>query len=301
MGSAGGPPGGLAGGLSPSATLELWALTTLSADIDNGAGDVSATFGRAELNMSWPVGGTNPGNAQVVSLIVGSQVASYDFSTGALVPPSAPPANADAPWDTLFGIDVSASYRAPIDERWGYIVGAGIESSFEAGADFGDTLTFGAFGALTYAISPELVIGGGAFVSSRLEDDVRVIPAPFIRWRASERISVTSGAGTGPTGPGVSVFYAIDEAWTAGLSVGFRSIAARLDDEGVAPGGVGRHEAIPVVASITWKASETIELTALAGMVLGQEFEVLDSDGNRLVNEDADAAPAFAVLAKIVF
>jgi hypothetical protein len=251
--------------------------------------------------MSFPVGGTNPGDARVVTFIAGSQVASYDFSSGAFLPPQVPPPSADAPWDTLYGVDLSVAYRAPIDERWGFIVGAGVESSFEAGADFGDTLTFGGFGAVTYAFSPELVVGGGAFVSTRLEDDARVIPAPFIRWQASERVSVTSGAGTGPTGPGVSVFYAIDEAWTAGVSVGFRSIAARLDDEGTAPGGVGRHQALPIVASITWKATQTIELTALVGMVVGQEYELLDAGGNVLLEDDAEAAPAFAVLAKIVF
>jgi hypothetical protein len=289
-----------AASLEPSASLSVTAWAVLSADFDSG-GDVSSTFGEADFSASFPVGGSSERDAEYVTFGASVLAGRYDFSEGAFSPPVLPPTVPGAPWDTLYRMDVSLGYRGPISGSWGFTGGVSIASSFEAGAEFEDTLTFGGLAGVTYAYSQTLIVGGAVSVSTRLEDDVRVLPLPFIIWSPTSNIIINSGPSTGPAGPGVSFTYVIDSNWTAGASVGFRTLEARLDDDGVVAGGVGRHSMISLLANVGWRATDAMTVRAYAGYTFSQQFELLGSDGTEFLEDDAKGAPVFGAMVEVKF
>lgn len=186
-----------------------------------------------------------------------------------------------------------------MDDHWGYGVGGFVSSSGEGGADFSDTLEYGGFATVTYASSQSLVFGLGLSVSTQLEDDTTVIPIPFIRWKIDERwmLSTDRSIGLG----GVALTYQATDTLRFGIVGGYDRSNFRLASDARVPDGVGRHTAIPILASITWDAHEQFSLTAVAGAAVSQTLTLDDSEGNEVAEDDAGVAPMIGVFGTFRF
>jgi hypothetical protein len=74
----------------------------------------------------------------------------------------------------------------------------------------------------------------------------------------------------------------------------------RLDDEGVAPEGVGENESTPLWMRLTYQ-TQPMDFTVIAGVNLGGELTLEDRDGNRIAREDYDPSVAVGLTGRIRF
>jgi hypothetical protein len=109
----------------------------------------------------------------------------------------------------------------------------------EDDADTSDGRTYGALVAAAWRLKPNLTIGPGIGVFSKLEDGTRVFPMLIIDWKISDRWFLSTMRGVSSSqGPGVALGYKASEQWTFGLSTRRENEEFRLDDDGPAPGGI---------------------------------------------------------------
>jgi hypothetical protein len=191
------------------------------------------------------------------------------------------------------------SWQNQIDDQWGYRVGAFASSAGESDADFSDTLEYGGFVAFSYAASQDLIVGLGVGLSSQIEDDVRVLPIPFVRWQINEKWLLASDRTTNIGG--MALTYAATEDFRIGGLIGFDTSNFRLGDDAPIPNGVGRHRFIPVGVIATWSATPQFSLTGVAGVAFAQEYTLDDREGNRVAKDDAESAGVFALVATLRF
>lgn len=294
---------GLTGTISPvgrpttgtgvTAELRLYGMHVLSSDLDQG-GDASLTRAGATMGVDIPVN-----ERSSLGFELGTRVDWYDFGPGALPFVSLPPFEVRDPWDTIYRYDVGVSWQNQIDDQWGYRLGAFASSSGESDAEFSDTIEYGGFVAFSYAHSRDLILGLGVGLSSQIEDDVRVLPIPFLRWQINEKWLLASDRTTNIGG--VALTYAATDDFSIGGLVGFDTSNFRLGEDASIPNGVGRHSFMPVGVIASWKPTAQFSLTGVAGVALAQEYTLDNSEGNEIAEDDAESAGMFAVVATLRF
>ena len=102
---------------------------------------------------------------------------------------------------------VGATFSSQIDDEWGYFVGGSVLASPGEGASWGDAITGGGVAGFTYQLTDTLRIGAGVGVSSRLEDDARVIPIPSLEWQINEQWELQL------TFPKPRLIYSLNDKW----------------------------------------------------------------------------------------
>lgn len=249
---------------------------TGSADLDTG--DVS--IARLDTAISTR---TTIGDRSALSFRIGSEFSFYDFA-------DVGPFGVGGGMDSGARYGVGATFSSQIDDEWGYFVGGSVMASPGEGASWGDAITGGGVAGFTYQLTDTLRIGAGVGVSSRLEDDARVIPIPSLEWQINEewRLATTSrGLGV----RGLELSYEANEWLTLFALGGWASREYRLDDNGgPAPDGVLRDERIPLYVGATFKAAEKVTIDLGVGGSVWSQFELLDSGGTEIADSDADPA-----------
>lgn len=202
------------------------------------------------------------------------------------------------PWDDAQTLRLTLGYRVGLGATWSYFLAAFLDSSGEDGADFSDSLTYGGLGGLGYRVNDNLELGLGVLVASRLEDDPWVIPLPRLDWKLGEKVRLRLGGSRA----GGALTWDVSESVTVGLEAAYRSREYRLeDDNAAAPEGVVRDRQVPVGLALTWRASPHVWVGARAGFVAWQEYELLDRDGARVVEKEADATPYVGASLRVAF
>ena len=161
----------------------------------------------------------------------------------------------------------------------------------EQGASDGDT--FGLFAAATWRLSDTLTIGPGVGVFSRLEDSTRVFPVLAIDWDITDRWNLATGNGVGSSqGAGLTLQYKLSDVWSFGLTGRYEDLEFRLDNKGIAPGGIGREQSFPLVVSAQLKPNRHLKFAVFAGASLMGKLEAKGLSGYRL---ETDYDPALLV------
>ncbi len=277
----------------PTAEFRVYGLHALSSDLDNG-GDVSLTRVGANLGVDIPIS-----DRRSLGFEFGVRTDLYDFGADSLTPPTLPPFAADDPWESIYTYEVGVSWRDQIDEQWGYNVGLFASSSGESDADFGESIEGGGFIGVSYVSSPSLILGVGIGLSTSLEDEVRVLPIPFIRWQIDEQWLLTSDR-TANLG-GIALTYQATDTLRIGGLVGFDTNSFRLGEDANVPNGVGRQSFIPVALLVTWDATPQLSITAAAGVAFGQEYTLDNAEGDPIIKDDAESAGVFSLSATLRF
>src|SRR5205807_396148 len=126
------------------------------------------------------------------------------------------------------------------------------------------------FGGVRYALSEKLIVGIGAGVRTRIEDNPFFFPLPMLTWQISEQWKLSTGGR-----PGLTLSYSPLESLTISLSGAYEYRDFRLDHNGPIPDGVGRETRIPIILGVAYTPTKRISLEAGIGYALGQNIQVL--------------------------
>lgn len=277
---------GLSFTISPSARY------TFESDMDAG-GEVSVFRTGLGFSMGGPIGdkGARWG------FLAGGEYSKYDFSGTAFVPGGADPF--DDMWIATFGPQLIV----PIgDGPWSLYGSVVLRFAGEDDALFdSDSMTVRGLAGARYEFSEDFALTVGAFVTTQIEDDVRVFPLVRVEWQITDKLRLDTG-GIEARGPGVSLTYSFTDAWSLALIGAYESRDYRLDDDNAAlPSGVIRDTRVPISLELAYRPSRQVELAVEGGVIAWQEFEVGDSTGLNLGDDETDLTPFIGLRASFRF
>lgn len=207
------------------------------------------------------------------------------------------------PWDDVHAIRVHSRVTCVVGPQWSVFGGPMASFSGEDDVDLADAFTGGGLVGVSHRVSETLMIGGGIGVFSRLEEDAAVIPFVTLDWVPADGLTVRGGTldlGAGG-GPGIEVACDVRDDWELAVGAQYQWQRFRLDDDGVAPDGVGEHTGLPVYVRSTWTFGPGLSANVFAGVMLGGELRLEDDDGNRISREDFDPAPLVGARVRLRF
>ncbi|TVQ77553.1 MAG: hypothetical protein EA380_07190 [Phycisphaeraceae bacterium] len=187
------------------------------------------------------------------------------------------------PFDPFHTLTVSAGLDYRLNEQW-TISGTGfVRSAYEEGADFGDSMTGGGFGFVTYRFNSDLALGFGLGATSRLEDDALLLPVLFIQWRIDDQWSVRSD------GLGARLNWAASPEFSVFLHAKYERDEWRLDDDrGDVSEGVLRDRRVPIGVGVDWRPIAGLTITGEVSVFVYRELEFLNDRGRSVVEEKTD-------------
>ena len=161
-----------------------------------------------------------------------------------------------------------------------------------------------------YSFSKNFALGLAVGARTQIEDDPKFLLFPLITWKFRLFRGSGNGSGSGsgsrgltlsshvsPTrGSGGILRYNRGSNWAVGIGVAFQSRRFRLDDDGVAPDGVGQAASVPLWASITYKLRDLLRVEVYGGAALAGELELEDRNGDEILAKDVDPAPVLGVM-----
>jgi len=200
------------------------------------------------------------------------------------------------PWDKIDDARVSLSSRFGFGETGSVFIIPTLRFNGEKDASSSDSRTWGVFAAATWKLSESLTLGPGIGVFSRLENSTKVFPILAIDWDINDRWNLSTGRGLASSqGPGLTLSYALNDDWAFGVTSRYESLEFRLDDDGSAPGGVGRDESIPLVFSARLTPNKHLNLSAFAGIEFAGKLKLKDIMGNTVDESKYDPAALFGI------
>lgn len=229
------------------------------------------------------------GSGSSLSLAVGYGFDGYDFSE-----PTA--FGNQQPWDDVHSFRLSAPFRWEVNEKWMGFISPTLRFTGAQGADLNDALTGGGFAAFSYRYSKRLTIGPGVGILTQLEDNTQIIPILAIRWKITDTLSLQTGRGVGATlGPGLTLAWRPNREWSLSIGGRYEKLRFRLDDDGIAPGGIGEDRSFPIFAGIEYWFNEKNRISLVGGIEVGGELRLEDSDGGTILEENYDSAGFFGI------
>lgn len=249
------------------------------ADIGDGGGEFSLqrVYLGASLDYLW-----NPRTALGVS--VGGGLSRYDFSGESGLAPG-------EPWEDIEDWRVSLVSRFAITDQVSGLIIPSYRVNRESGASTSGADTWGLLAGVSWRLRPGLTLGPGIGVFERLEESTAVFPILVIDWDITERWNLSTGRGLAASqGPGLTLGYTVNDDWTVNLVGRYEQIDFRLDNEGPAPGGIGRDEVVPLVLGAEWSPNPGTRLSFFVGGEFGGTLELADRFGNVIAESDYDTA-----------
>jgi hypothetical protein len=196
------------------------------------------------------------------------------------------------PWDNVREARLSGSLFWQPTERWDVFMIPTLRWNAEDGASLNDGQIAGLLTAASYRVNDRLSIGPGFGVFSELEEDTDFFPILAVDWRITDRLSLNTGRGFAASrGPGLMLDWAANDKWSVSLGGRYEKDRFRLDNRGVAPGGIGQATSTPIYLAVTRKLGNIATVRAVAGVELNGSLRLEDSSGDLLERTDVDDAP----------
>ncbi|MCG6965663.1 MAG: TonB-dependent receptor [Chromatiaceae bacterium] len=196
------------------------------------------------------------------------------------------------PWGRIRDLRVSAPVQYALNDAWTLYGIPSLRFNAESGASLGDGQTAGLLAGAAYRVSDRLTIGPGMGVFSELEDDASIFPVLIIDWKISDQLSLETGRGFAASrGPGLQLRWAYSPSWQFVLGGRYEKTRFRLDDDGVAAGGVGEDRAVPLFAVAEYVFSPDTKLSMFGGARVGGSLRLEDASGRRVSESDLSNAP----------
>jgi len=222
-----------------------------------------------------------------VGVSVGAGRSDYEFDEDTLL-------GGGLPWNKIEDQRLSFTGRFGFGETGSMIIVPSVRLNKESDASSSDARSYGLLAAAFWRINETLTIGPGIGVFSRLEDSTRVFPILAIDWTFAEKWSLSTGRGLAASqGPGLTLSYQMTPNWSLGLTGRYEDVEFRLDDEGPAPGGIGRDQSFPLVLSARLDAEPNFGVSVFAGVELGGTLTLLDQFDTEIQESDYDPAALF--------
>ena len=207
------------------------------------------------------------------------------------------------PWSTVHFMSIGASYRRVLNEKWTFFGIPSVRFAGESDADVEDTIMGGGIFGATYQISDRLSIGPGFGMMTQLEDDAALFPVIFVNWRFTDSWSLGTNGGSGAAlGPGLQLGWEPDKVpFRASLNVNYEQLRFRLDSKSSQPNGIGEDESVRIGADFHWLPAPNVDLSAMAGVKVGGEMSIDDSNGNEWRSQKYDPTPFIGLGARMSF
>jgi hypothetical protein len=266
------PPGEI------SASAALSGIHQFDTDLDRG-GDFRWAAGIASGSLT----------RQITPEISAGLTLRYDYEDWKFSHPVA--FGGAAPWSQLNAPNIAGSlgYAFASDLQVG--ISPLFGWAFESGAKTGDALTYGAILVATKVLSPSLMLGVGVGVVRQI-DDTKAFPFLIVNWQIDDRWRLGNPFPAGPAGgAGLELAYAPDDRWEFAGGGAYRSTRYRLDDVGIAPGGVGENRFFPLFARVSRKFGAQTKVDFYAGVALGGRLKLEDANGATFAKDDYSTAP----------
>jgi hypothetical protein len=275
-------PGQAPTGNAISTALSVTGLYQFNSDLDGGG---NTGWSSVIVSGAW--------NRQVDSRFGVGLTLRYDYEKWRFSNPGA--FNREAPWDRInaLSLGINLDYAYEPDLRFG--VTPIIEWAYEIGATASNVLNYGAIMSATRIFSPGLVLGAGVGVFRQI-DTTKVFPFLIVQWQIDDHWRLANPLRAGPAGgAGLELAYAFDDRWEVAGGGAYRSYRFRLDDAGIAPGGVGENRFFPVFLRATRKFGPSTQVDFYAGASAGGRLSVDSAQGDAVARDDYRTAPALAV------
>jgi len=206
------------------------------------------------------------------------------------------------PWGEIEDLRLAVTTRFKISNTGTAILIPTIRTNGESGADSGDSRTYGLFAAAAWRINDDLTIGPGIGVFSRLEDGTRAFPILIIDWDIGERWNLSTGRGLAASqGPGLTLSYQLSRRWELALTGRYEDLEFRLDDEGAAPGGIGRDQSFPLVVSGVFDAGPMASFSIFTGVELSGKLKLKNAFDEVVDESSYDPAALFGATVELRF
>ena len=251
-------------------------------DLSDSSGGFSMdrSFIGASLDYGWSM-------RDSIGISIGGGRSSYSFNdlTGL---------GGGEPWNKIEDSRISVTWRFGIGDKGSVFLIPTARMDGERGSRSGDSTTYGLLAAAAWRINDTLTIGPGFGVFSRLEESTKFFPILAIDWNITDRWSLSTGRGLAASqGPGLTLGYELNEDWTLGIAGRLEDIEFRLDDQGVAAGGVGRDQSLPLVFTAMLDPSPKLNLSVFAGVEIAGKLKLKDALGDVIEESSYDPAPVF--------
>jgi outer membrane scaffolding protein for murein synthesis (MipA/OmpV family) len=206
------------------------------------------------------------------------------------------------PWGKIDDTRVSLNGRFGFGETGTIFIIPTLRFNGEKDASSSDSRTWGVFAAATWRLKENLTIGPGIGIFSRLESSTKFFPILAIDWDINDRWNLSTGRGLASSqGPGLTLSYELNDDWSFGLSGRYENQEFRLDDEGPAPGGVGRDKSIPMVFSANLTPNKKLNFSVFAGLEFAGQLKLKDALDEVVEESDYDPALLFGATFEIRF
>jgi len=230
-----------------------------------------------------------------IGISVGGGQSDYDFADETDV-------GGGIPWGKIDDTRVSLNGRFGFGETGSIFIIPTLRFNGEKDASSSDSRTWGVFAAATWRVKDNLTIGPGVGIFSRLESSTKFFPILAIDWNINDRWNLSTGRGLASSqGPGLTLSYKLNDDWSFGLAGRYENQEFRLDDEGPAPGGVGRDRSMPLVFSANLTPNKKLNFSAFAGIQLAGELKLEDAMDELIEKSDYDAAFLFGATFEVRF
>jgi hypothetical protein len=242
-----------------------------STNLDSG-GDFSLTRYAVAGNVSYPLGST--GLSASHGLLY--EYDQYSFS-------------GNAPWNNENTLSYSLNLSYDISKKVSVYGGPIVGFEAESGANWGNAVVWGGMGGFSYHFSNDLSIGAAAVVLDEVGNDVLAEPILTVDWQINKQWQLRNVRPQPGIRGGAGIELGCGLAENLEIAVGgaydHRRFRLSQNDE------IGENDAIPVFARLTYKASESWILSAVAGVNFAGELKLRDSSGNEISSTHYDPAP----------
>jgi hypothetical protein len=196
------------------------------------------------------------------------------------------------PWSDVRDVRLSGRVSWKASDRWDLFAVPTARWFSEEDASLNDGFSGGLLAAASYRVSDRLSIGPGFGVLSEIEGSNDWFPILAVDWALTDTLSLRTGSGFAATqGPGLVLSWQPSERWALSLGARYEKARFRLDNNGIAPGGVGQETSVPLYLGATRSFGRYLSLSLIAGVEFGGELRLEDAKGRLIDKTDFDTAP----------
>jgi hypothetical protein len=277
---------------TPAPSLRLLGGAEHFFESDLSSGTFRRTRGFGALDWRFPV-------ANEFDMSLGFQ---YDYSYYSFKGPTT--LAASDPWQDINTIRANVFFHLDFTNDITIYGGPILEVAAESGADWGDALKWGGFGAVVVRGSDDFVIGVGLYGMSQLEGEYRLWPTLILNWEITDGLRLTSAPMPAFTvnRTGWEVIWDIDRTIHLAVGASYEWQRFRLDEGGGSvPDGIGRISQWPIWLRLGLGEASGFQVNVFGGFMLEGNLKVSSSSNNPLSQQDFDPDPFLAITGSLVF